>query len=1048
MSIVELYNEKVFDVLAAGPPTAKANRTSAKLLAGDGLRVREHPTSGPYVEKLTKMQVTSFGQVQEVVARLQASDAGRASHTLFFLTLTQWFPAGNDTPSLPAIHAAPKPPAPPPHGEAAPQHPPRRPDAPLNLPLVPATSAPASPAPMLPRPQSRARSEASPPPSAKSSSLPSSPTKLPLLAPLDGASRAPGRAPSQGKEARHGGAAASSPPPRARATPAGGSPRYTARASTITLCDLAGPDKGFQAAGAAAADKSVSSSLYKSLANLSHVIQQLGGAREGPGAAFIPWRVSALTWLLKENLSGANNRTVMLATVAPAGPAHDATMGTLMFADRVKQVMCRQARAPAGGGAGVALLRDLIDTLAALQRSQKCILRLVAHQKRARAPPAPRPASPSPGPSRKQQRRQGPGAAAAVKTPTKGPRFGKAKQHWASAAAPDPTPPAAGDDAAEEDLETLWPLASEQQQRLLTELRRDITCAKEDIVRVLQPRARSPGPDPDAPGTDRWGRATASEPHAPPKGGASREAVGGGGAPPNAPSPAQIPPIRPGSALGPASTASRRQRPAADPAEPPHSPAPAAARSPRPLGADELVTLGAHRLRYLQRCGLAVPRVWDAAPPPPPGPAAVLEFEDKPPPPTTAALRYVSPAFSRADLQTAGGAEGADGAARVCTRHLTIADALAAAAAGDEVVVHEGVYEGPIVVERDVLLRGLPGAEHARPKLKGLGPPVLTVQDTAAAVIEGFVIEQQGGGEAAVILRRSTCTLQDCEVFGRGVRACVHVKGPCLGLIQRNVIRDGLNNAAGVLVTAGACPEVRDNTIEGHGDAAVVVEDEDDDADLRAEGARAPVTAPYVHRNRLVRGRGAGVAVVGRGSVPTIEDNAVLDCEDAGVVVEDGADPLLTGNVIAGCGGGGVIVRGAHTRGRIVNCHIHSNRERDVFVTAGARPAVEQNTIHGGSGYGIVVAQGAAGHFTGNSVHGYADHCVLVRERATPSFVANHIGYGQHRGVLVYDGGLGTFEQNTFEGAVESRSCSVRTHGRLVLRDNRFQADMPPGEEG
>ena len=50
---IEIYNEQVIDLFA--PQSEGWNPEKAK-----PLRVREHPTSGPYVENLSRAQVTSF----------------------------------------------------------------------------------------------------------------------------------------------------------------------------------------------------------------------------------------------------------------------------------------------------------------------------------------------------------------------------------------------------------------------------------------------------------------------------------------------------------------------------------------------------------------------------------------------------------------------------------------------------------------------------------------------------------------------------------------------------------------------------------------------------------------------------------------------------------------------------------------------------------------------------------------------------------------------------------------------------------------------------
>ena len=52
----------------------------------------------------------------------------------------------------------------------------------------------------------------------------------------------------------------------------------------------------------------------------------------------MPYRDSALTWLLKDGLGG-NARTAMLATISPGAADAGETMSTLRYADSAKQIV-------------------------------------------------------------------------------------------------------------------------------------------------------------------------------------------------------------------------------------------------------------------------------------------------------------------------------------------------------------------------------------------------------------------------------------------------------------------------------------------------------------------------------------------------------------------------------------------------------------------------------------------------------------------------------------------------------------------------------------
>ncbi|KAL2071786.1 hypothetical protein VTL71DRAFT_13021 [Oculimacula yallundae] len=84
VSYLEIYNERVRDLLN---PSTKGN-----------LKVREHPSTGPYVEDLAKLIASSFNEIEHLmdegnkartVAATNMNETSSRSHAVFTLTLTQ-----------------------------------------------------------------------------------------------------------------------------------------------------------------------------------------------------------------------------------------------------------------------------------------------------------------------------------------------------------------------------------------------------------------------------------------------------------------------------------------------------------------------------------------------------------------------------------------------------------------------------------------------------------------------------------------------------------------------------------------------------------------------------------------------------------------------------------------------------------------------------------------------------------------------------------------------------------------------------------------------
>ncbi|XP_052868774.1 kinesin-like protein KIF14 [Anopheles cruzii] len=108
--------------------------------------------------------------------------------------------------------------------------------------------------------------------------------------------------------------------------------------SKISLVDLAGSERVSQTCASGTRLKE-GVSINKSLLTLGKVISALADSKKSHNA-YIPYRDSVLTWLLRENLGG-NSRTVMLATISPASIHRDETLATLRYACQARSIVNR-----------------------------------------------------------------------------------------------------------------------------------------------------------------------------------------------------------------------------------------------------------------------------------------------------------------------------------------------------------------------------------------------------------------------------------------------------------------------------------------------------------------------------------------------------------------------------------------------------------------------------------------------------------------------------------------------------------------------------------
>ncbi|XP_078035181.1 uncharacterized protein LOC144469125 [Augochlora pura] len=288
VSYLEIYNERVRDLLK---PSSSAS----------GLRVREHPRLGPYVQGLTHHVVPTLGSLMSYVE--EGTKARKTASTL-------------QNPSSSRSHAL------------------------LTISLIPEPSSVAV-----------------------------------------GASSA-----SASSSARR--------PDGSLSPPRGG--------SKLRLVDLAGSESAATCGGIHRLKEGAN--INKSLVALGNVISALaerGSTGSGPGRRFIPYRDSALTWLLKDALGG-NATTIMLATISPASGSYNETAHTLRFAQRAQSVVNRPvvnedpvARVIRELRAEVARLKSLLS-----EKSAEPIKALCCCQRIPDEPPSPE----SPEPEEKESK--------------------------------------------------------------------------------------------------------------------------------------------------------------------------------------------------------------------------------------------------------------------------------------------------------------------------------------------------------------------------------------------------------------------------------------------------------------------------------------------------------------------------------------------------------------------------------------------------------------------------------------------------------------------
>ncbi len=119
-----------------------------------------------------------------------------------------------------------------------------------------------------------------------------------------------------------------------------GEPPTPDKKAMISLVDLAGSER-IDRSGVTGARLTEATEINKSLSTLAKVIDALvarSNQRSTQATVFIPYRDSALTWLLKDSLGG-NSKTYFLATLSPSADNYQETLSTLNYVSKAQKIV-------------------------------------------------------------------------------------------------------------------------------------------------------------------------------------------------------------------------------------------------------------------------------------------------------------------------------------------------------------------------------------------------------------------------------------------------------------------------------------------------------------------------------------------------------------------------------------------------------------------------------------------------------------------------------------------------------------------------------------
>lgn len=320
----------------------------------------------------------------------------------------------------------------------------------------------------------------------------------------------------------------------------------------------------------------------------------------------------------------------------------------------------------------------------------------------------------------------------------------------------------------------------------------------------------------------------------------------------------------------------------------------------------------------------------------------------------------------------------------------TVTEAIAAANAGDRILVRPGLYTEGLVIDKPLEIIG--DGEPGEVIIQATGAHTVSFKTTMGR-ISNLSLRQMGGGTwRCVDIAQGRLELEGCDIVSQS-SGCVVIHDGADPRLRRNRIHDG--KQSGVLVQENGQGTLEDNDIFGNTLSGVEI----------VRGGN-----PTLRRNRIHDGKTTGILVhtYGQG---TLEDNDIFGNAYEGVEVRTGGSPVLRRNRIHDGHGGGVFVND-NGQGTLEDNDVFGNAQAGVKISGGSNPVLRRNRIHDGKQIGVFVYESGRGTLEDNDVFGNAYSGVLIQEEGNPILRHNRINKNGSYAVRIWKKGAGTIEDN------------------------------------
>lgn len=341
--------------------------------------------------------------------------------------------------------------------------------------------------------------------------------------------------------------------------------------------------------------------------------------------------------------------------------------------------------------------------------------------------------------------------------------------------------------------------------------------------------------------------------------------------------------------------------------------------------------------------------------------------------------------------------------------YRTIGEALQVARSGAVISVLPGRYEENLVVTKMVTIT----AEEGRGSVKVSPRHGVVVQVVAEAVqLTGLVLQGQDDDMPTVDVLRGQAALQECEVAGNSWAAVLTRLQGSLAMRGCRVINPA---GAGIVETSSGTSVIEGCTIEHLGTSAIVI------------GERAN---PVVRKTIMRDARGNGVCANGEGR-GSIEDCEISATDKPALALEENSSTRVLRTAMRDCVVG-VYVSSA-SRVTMEDCTITGTTGHGVVLAGGTDPVLRRCRTSRTKGHGLHVTGRSRGTFEGCEVTAADDVGIWVGESSSPSLSWTAVRECGGAGVLLVGESAAEFDRLEVRD-VAGNGVSVQEGANPLLR--------------